>query len=45
MPPSKSLDFDSAEFDDLEWWAERDHAVALRISRLIREVQREPFVP
>ncbi len=43
MPPSRSLDFDPAAFEDLAWWVERDHSVALRIIRLIREVQREPF--
>ena len=39
----RSLEFDWAAFDDLAWWVEQDRAKALRIVRLIREVQREPF--
>ena len=37
------LEFDPAAFEDLAWWVEHDRATALRIVRLIREVQREPF--
>jgi Txe/YoeB family toxin of Txe-Axe toxin-antitoxin module len=37
------LEFDSRGFEDLAWWIEQDRAQALRIIRLIREVQREPF--
>jgi toxin YoeB len=37
------LEFDSSAFEDLSWWIEQDRAQALRIVRLIREVQREPF--
>jgi toxin YoeB len=37
------LEFDIAAFEDLAWWVEQDRAVALRIIRLIRETQREPF--
>ncbi|MBV9301741.1 MAG: type II toxin-antitoxin system YoeB family toxin [Acidobacteriaceae bacterium] len=37
------VEFDSSAFEDLAWWAERDRAQAVRIIRLIREVQREPF--
>jgi toxin YoeB len=37
------LEFDAAAFEDLAWWVERDRAQALRIVRLIRDVQREPF--
>ena len=40
----RSLEFDSAAFEDLAWWIERDRSQALKIVRLIREVQREPFV-
>jgi toxin YoeB len=29
--------------DDLAWWIEQDRKVALRIIRLIREVQHTPF--
>jgi toxin YoeB len=38
-----SLDFDPAAFEDLAWWIEKDRAKALRIVRLIREIQRTPF--
>jgi toxin YoeB len=37
------LEFDAAAFEDLAWWVEHDRAQALRIIRLIRDVQREPF--
>jgi toxin YoeB len=37
------LTFDAAAFEDLAWWVERDRAQALRIIRLIREVERQPF--
>jgi toxin YoeB len=37
------LEFDPAAFEDLAWWIERDRAKALRIVKLIREVQRDPF--
>ena len=38
-----SLEFDPKAFEDLEWWIERDRRTALRIIKLIREVQRTPF--
>jgi toxin YoeB len=37
------LEFDSAAFEDLAWWVERDRPRALRIIRLIRELHRDPF--
>lgn len=37
------MEFDAAAFEDLAWWVEHDRAQALRIIRLIRDVQREPF--
>jgi toxin YoeB len=37
------LEFDAAGFDDLAWWIEHDRRQALRIVRLIRDVQRNPF--
>ena len=48
MTPSRnsaceSIQFDSSAFEDLSLWAEQDRAQALRIVRLIRDVQREPF--
>lgn len=39
----RSLEFDVAAFEDLAWWVEQDRGQALRIIRLIRETQREPF--
>lgn len=41
--PLRSLEFDSAAFEDLAWWVERDRAQALRLIRMIRETQRDPF--
>ena len=43
MPPSRSLEFDPAAFEDMAWWVERDRSQAIRIIRLIRDVQRDPF--
>jgi toxin YoeB len=34
--------FDADGFEDLVWWFEKDRATALRIIRLIRDVQRDP---
>ncbi len=39
----RSLEFDSAAFDDLAWWIQTDRKKALRIVRLLREAQRDPF--
>jgi toxin YoeB len=39
----KSIEFDSAAFEDLTWWAEQDRAQAIRIIRLVRDPQRDPF--
>lgn len=39
----RNLEFDAAGFEDLAWWIETDRKTALRIVRLIREAQREPF--
>ena len=39
----KSLEFDPAAFEDLAWWVEQDRAGALRVIRMIREIQRDPF--
>lgn len=44
MPKSeRSLEFDSAAFEDLAWWIEQDRRKALRIVRLIEAIQRDPF--
>jgi toxin YoeB len=37
------LEFDPAAFEDLAWWVQRDRSQALRIIKLIREIQRDPF--
>jgi toxin YoeB len=37
------LEFDPHAFEDLEWWVEHDRKVALRIIKLIREIQRSPY--
>jgi toxin YoeB len=39
----KSLEFDATAFEDLAWWIEQDRDKALRIIKLIKEVQRDPF--
>ena len=39
----KSLEFDGSAFEDLGWWIEQDRSQALRIIRLVREIQRDPF--
>ncbi|MFH2066664.1 MAG: Txe/YoeB family addiction module toxin [Pseudomonadota bacterium] len=41
--PVKSLEFDPTGFEDLAWWVEKDRKKALRIIKLIKEVQRNPF--
>ena len=39
----KNLEFDPDAFEDLEWWVEHDRRTALRITKLIREILREPY--
>ena len=39
----RGLEFDQDAFEDLAWWVEKDRAKAIRIIKLIREIQREPF--
>lgn len=39
----RSLEFDSAAFEDLAWWVQRDRKKTLRIFRLITETQSDPF--
>lgn len=43
MKPVRSLEFDPAAFEDLAWWIEKDRRKAIRIVKLIREIQRDPF--
>ena len=39
----RSLEFDQAGFEDLGWWIQKDRKRALKIIRLIEDVQRHPF--
>ncbi len=39
----KGLEFDGSAFEDLGWWIEQDRSQALRIIRVVRKIQREPF--
>ena len=39
----KSLEFDASAFEDLAWWIEQDRDNALKIIKLINDVQRDPF--
>lgn len=41
--PLRSLEFDSAAFEDLAWWVAQDRSQTLRVIRIIREIQRDPF--
>lgn len=43
MKPARSLEFDPAGFEDLAWWVEKDRKTALRIIKLLKEIQRDPF--
>jgi len=35
--------FDSSGFEDLSWWVEKNRKKTLRIIKLIKEIQRDPF--
>jgi len=37
------LEFDPSAFEDLAWWIKHDRKKALRIVKLLKEVQRTPF--
>ncbi|MBK8751606.1 MAG: Txe/YoeB family addiction module toxin [Candidatus Competibacteraceae bacterium] len=39
----KSLEFDASALEDLSWWIEQDRDKALKILKLIKDVQRDPF--
>jgi len=39
----RSLEFDAIGFEDLAWWVEQDRKKALKILKLIKEIQRTPF--
>lgn len=38
-----NLEFDPNAFDDLAWWVKYDRKQALKIIKLIQEIQRTPF--
>lgn len=39
----RSLEFDPKAFEDLAWWIEQDRKKALKIVKLVEEIQRTPF--
>jgi toxin YoeB len=39
----KHLEFDASAFEDLKWWVEQDRKKALKVLKLIQEIQRTPF--
>ena len=39
----RNLEFDSSGFEDLAWWVEKDRKKALKIIKLIKEIQKNPF--
>lgn len=39
----RSLEFDSQGFEDLAWWVDHDRKKALKIIKLIQEIQSDPF--
>lgn len=39
----KNLEFDPNGFEDLAWWVEKDRKKALKIIKLIKEIQKNPF--
>ncbi|MBD3305450.1 Txe/YoeB family addiction module toxin [candidate division KSB3 bacterium] len=39
----KSLEFDPDAFEDLAWWIQKDRQTALRIVKVIKAMQRDPF--
>ncbi|BAP56717.1 toxin of the YoeB-YefM toxin-antitoxin system [Thioploca ingrica] len=39
----KNLEFDPIAFEDFAWWIEQDRNKAIKIIKLIREIQRNPY--
>ena len=39
----KNLEFDPIAFEDLAWWVKNDRKQALKILKLIQEIQKKPF--
>jgi hypothetical protein len=42
-PVVASIEFDTNAFEDLAWWIQQDRKTALRIVKLIKEIQCTPF--
>ena len=38
------MEFDSSAFEDFAWWTAQDRKKALKIIKVIEEIQRNPFV-
>lgn len=43
MKSEKNLEFKPAAFEDLAWWITQDRKKALKIIKLIEDIQRHPF--
>ena len=39
----KNLEFDANAFEDFSWWVHKDRKLAIKILKIIQEIQREPF--
>jgi len=39
----KNLEFDPIAFENFAWWIEQDRNRAIKIIKLIREIQRNPY--
>ena len=39
----RNLEFDASGFEDPAWWVEQDRKKAMRIIKLIIEIQKDPF--
>ena len=40
---ARSLEFDPAGFEDFAWWVENDRKKAIRIIKMLKEIQKTPF--
>ncbi len=39
----RNLEFEPSAFEDLTWWVQQNRKTALRIMRLIENIQKTPF--
>lgn len=39
----RDLEFDPLGFEDFAWWIGKDRKTALRIVKLIKDIQRDPY--